>query len=161
MRTTRMQAPKHKTAAIVATAALGLATAGGAYAYWTTTGTGSGTATTGTSSAFQVATDAATGGPLTPGGPSQTVGIHVTNTNSGVQHLTSVDVSVANRDGSAWTAVPGCSAADYTVGTPSFKAGDIAAGATSDGTVTVTMNNLGTNQDACKSVTVPLYVAAG
>ena len=149
-----------KSKAIVATAAITVATVGGAYAYWTTTGTTSGSATTGTSSAFVVTTDAATGGPLTPGGPTQTVAFHVQNNNSGVQRLSNVAVTVATSTGAAWTAVPGCSAADYTIGTPSFTAGDIASGATKDGTVTITMNNLSTNQDACKSVTVPLYVSA-
>jgi hypothetical protein len=137
-----------------------LAVSGVAYAYWSTTGTGSGSATTGTSSVFAVTSDAATGGLLTPGGPTDTVAFHVKNNNSGVQRLTAVAVTVANSDGTEWTAAPGCSAADYTVGTPSFTAGDIAAGATKDGTVTISMNNLGTSQDGCKGVTVPLYIAA-
>src|SRR4051812_2750164 len=105
-----------KTKAAVLAGVLTVGIAGGAYAYWTTTGSGSGSATTGTSSVFAVTTDAATGSPLTPGGPTQTVAFHVANNNSGVQHLTAVAVTVANSDGSAWTAVNGCSAADYTVG---------------------------------------------
>jgi hypothetical protein len=149
-----------KITAVLGGVALTVATAGAAYAYWTTTGNGSGSATTGTSSAFVVTTDAATGALLTPGGPTQTVAFHVQNTNSGVQHLTAVAVTVANSNGTTWTSVPGCSAADYTVGTPSFTAGDIASGATSSGTVTITMNNLASSQDGCKLATVPLYVAA-
>jgi hypothetical protein len=39
-------------------------------------------------------------------------------------------------------------------------AGDILPGGTTNGTVTISMNNLSTSQDACKGVTVPLYVAA-
>ena len=149
-----------KTKALVGAGVLVIATAGGAYAYWSTTGNAAGSASTGTSSAFVVTTDAATGSPLTPGGPTQTVAFHVKNTNSGVQRLSAVTVTVATGTGAAWTAVAGCSAADYTVGTPTFTAGDIATNATVDGTVTVTMNNLGSNQDACKGVTVPLYVSA-
>ncbi len=135
-----------------------LATAGAAYAYWTTTGNGAGSATTGTSSAFQVTTDAATGAALSPGGSSQTVAFHVKNNNAGTQRLRTVTVTVANADASAWTSAPGCSAADFTVGTAAFTAGDVASGATTNGTVTVTMDNTGSNQDGCKSVTVPLYV---
>ncbi|MEO5708907.1 MAG: hypothetical protein ABIQ59_03700 [Nocardioidaceae bacterium] len=149
---------KAKVAVVAGVLTIGIA--GGAYAYWSTTGTGSGSATTGTSSLFVVTTDAATGGPLTPGGPTATVAFHVQNTNSGVQRLSAVAVTVATSTGAAWTAVSGCSSADYTVGTPTFTAGDIAPGATKDGTVTITMNNLGSNQDACKGAAVPLYVAA-
>ena len=149
-----------KITAAVGGVALTVATAGAAYAYWTTSGTGTGSASTGTSSAFEVTTDAATGGPLTPGGPTQTVAFHVKNNNSGVQRLQAVAVTVATSTGGTWNSVAGCSAADYTVGTPSFTAGDVAAGATVDGTVTISMNNLGSNQDGCKNATVPLYVAA-
>src|SRR6478735_3766720 len=156
----RAQKMTKKSTAIAAAAVLGLATAGGAYAYWTTTGSGTGTATTGTSTAFVVTTDGATGGLLSPGGPTQTVPFHIKNTNSGVQHLSAVAVSVALSNGADWTSVVGCSAADYTVGTPSFTAGDVASGATVDGTVTISMNNLASNQDGCKGAAVPLYVAA-
>ena len=159
MRALRFRTSKKRTA-IVAASVITVATAGGAYAYWSTSGNGAGAASTGTSSAFVVTTDAATGSSLTPGGPTQTVAFHVQNTNSGVQRLSAVAVTVATSTGAVWTSVPGCSAADFTVGTPSFTAGDIASGATTNGTVTITMNNLNSNQDACKSVTVPLYVAA-
>jgi hypothetical protein len=159
-RETAMRSLKKKSKLIVAGAAIiGLASSGVAYAYWTTSGNGSGSASTGASSAFAVTTDAATGGPLTPGGPSETVGFHVTNNNSGVQHLTAVAVTVANSDNTAWTAVSGCSSLDYTV-VPHFTAGDLAAGAIASGTVTITMNNLGSSQNGCQNATVPLYVAA-
>ncbi len=149
-----------KSRAFLAAAVVTVVTAGGAFAYWSSLGTATGSATTGTSSALVVTTDAATGNPLTPGGPTQTVAFHVTNANSGVQRLSAVSVTVAASGGAAWTAVAGCSAADYTVGTPAFTPGDIASGATVDGTVTITMKNLATNQDGCKSASVPLYVSA-
>jgi hypothetical protein len=155
-----MRLKKKSKTAIACVAIVGLTSSGVAYAYWTTSGNGSGSATTGTSSAFVVTTDSATGGPLTPGGPSETVGFHINNPNSGVQHLTTVAVTVANSGGTAWTAVTGCSSLDYTVGVPTFTAGDLAPGASATGTVTITMNNLGSPQDACKTVAVPLYVAA-
>ena len=151
---------KSRKATIVIGSTVGaLAIGGVAFAYWSTSGNGSGSAATGTSSEFVVSTDAATGDPLTPGGPTQTVGFHVQNTNSGVQRLSAVSVTVANSDGSTWTSGD-CSAADFSIGTPQFTPGDIAAGATKDGTVTISMNNLSTNQDDCKDVTVPLYVSA-
>ena len=159
MRALSFPKTKKSKAAVIA-GVITLATAGGAYAYWSSLGNATGAATTGTSSAFVVTTDTASGGPLTPGGPTQTVAFHVQNANSGVQRLTSVAVTVAASGGAAWTAVPGCSAADYTVGTPTFTAGDIASGSSTDGTVTITMKNLSTNQDACKNVSVPLYFSA-
>lgn len=155
-----MQLTKKSKAVVAGAALVGLAGSGTAYAYWTTSGSGTGSATTGTSSTFVVTTDAATGGLLTPGGPTDTVAFHVTNNNTGVQHLSAVSVIVAGAGGAAWTAVANCSAADYTVGTPVFTAGDVIAGATVDGTVTIKMNNLGTSQDGCKLATVPLYVSA-
>jgi len=151
---------KSRKFAIVAGSTVGaLAIGGVAFAYWTSEGNGSGSAATGTSSAFEVTTDAASGDLLTPGGPTDTVTFHVQNTNSGVQRLQAVSVVVANPDGSPWTSGD-CSEADYSIGTPSFTPGDIASGATKDGTVTISMNNLSTNQDDCKGVTVPLYVSA-
>lgn len=151
-----------KRVAIVGGTVAALLTGGVAYAYWTTSGNGSGSATTGTSSAFVVTTDAATGGPLTPGGAdNETVAFHVKNTNSGVQRLQTVTVTVANADGSAWVSAPGCSAADFTIGNPAFTPGDIESGNTADGTVTISMKNLTTSQNGCKGVTVPLYVVAG
>ena len=60
--------PKTKKGkALVVAGVITVATAGGAYAYWSSLGTGTGAASTGTSSAFVVTTDAATGGPLHPG----------------------------------------------------------------------------------------------
>src|SRR5919197_1561755 len=56
-------------------------TASAAFAYWTSLGSGSG---------------AATGGALTPGGPTDTIGFSVKNNNSGHQKLNKVDISVAN-----------------------------------------------------------------
>jgi hypothetical protein len=145
----------------ITTAALVAIGGGAAFAYWTTTGAGSGTAQTGDSVAFDVDTQTATGGALTPGGPTQTIGFTVTNPGSGTQYLTTVTAEVANADGSDWTAIPGCSAADYTVSTPTFTPGEIAAGGNKAGTVTIQMVNAeNRNQDACKKAQVPVYVEA-
>jgi hypothetical protein len=134
--------------------------AGLAYAYWTSTGTGTGSGTTGTSAGFTVASSGPTGGLLSPGGPSETVAFTVTNPGTGSQNLSSVVVTVASAGGAAWTAVAGCSSLDYTVGTPAITYGQVAPAGVTSGTVTVTMNNLGSNQDGCKLATVPLYFVA-
>ncbi|MGQ0629725.1 MAG: hypothetical protein ACT4P1_01685 [Sporichthyaceae bacterium] len=150
---------KSLTSGVVFAAVVALG-AGAAVAYWTSTGDGTGTGTTGSSTAFTVASSAATGGPLTPGGPTQTIAFTVTNPSTGHQNLSAVAVTVAGAGGAAWTAVAGCSAADYTVGTPSITYGDLGPGAVASGTVTLTMNNLPSSQDGCEGATVPLYIAA-
>lgn len=157
MRTTATKKRLLTIGAITAILVLG---GGAAFAYWTSTGTGSGSATTGDSVNFVVASSAATGGPLTPGGPAASVAFTVTNPGTGNQSLTDVTVSVANADGTDWTAVPGCSDLDYTIGTPVITYGDIAPAGVRSGTVTITMNNLASNQDACKNANVPLYFVA-
>jgi hypothetical protein len=151
---------KRTTTIAIVAAVLVLAGGGAAFAYWTSLGSGVGEATTGTSSPFTVTSLAPTGGPLSPGGPTETVAFTVVNPGSGTQRLTGVAVTVAASDGTAWTLVPGCSAADYTVGTPAITYGDLSTGASVSGTVTVTMNNLTTVQDACKNVVLPLYFLA-
>ncbi|WP_375479488.1 hypothetical protein [uncultured Jatrophihabitans sp.] len=151
---------KRRLAAFVAAAAV-IAVGGGiSFAYWTADGTGTGAATTGTSTGFTVAGGTPTGGPLAPGGGAESVPFTVTNPGAGEQLLSAVTATIANADGSAWTAVPGCSADDYTVATPVVGFGEIVAGGTSDGAVSVSMNDTGLNQDACQGVSVPLYFVA-
>lgn len=156
-----LKSRKSKVAvATVAVLALG---GGAAFAYWLSSGTGAGAGTTGVSTAFTVAGDGVTSGvALIPGGPSQTVGFTVTNPSTGNQYLTDVAVTVANADGTAWLAVPGCSAADYSIGaiTITGGAGDIAPAGTKSGTVVVSMTNLPSDQGACQGVAYPLYFVA-
>lgn len=151
---------KRRVSTAIAVAAVLTLGAGLAYAYWTSTGTGDGEANTGTSTAFVVESSPPTGGPLTPGGAAQSVAFSVTNPGTGSQDLANVEVTVANADGSEWIAVDGCSSLDYTLGTPVITYGQIAPGGVASGTVSITMNNLGTSQDACKTVDVPLYFVA-
>src|SRR3712207_6797700 len=108
---------------IVTTAVLAALGGGAAFAYWSSVGTGSGAAGTGTSVPFTVTSQAATGGPLSPGGPTQTVAFTVTNPGTGVQNLTAVDVAIP-ADWSVGTPLP-CTAADFTVGTASVTKGAI------------------------------------
>jgi hypothetical protein len=139
----------------------------GGYAYFTSTGTGSGSGSVGTSTAWQVTTDAAVGAALTPGGPSQTVGYHVKNNSTGYQSLANVAIKVANSNGTVWTAVAGCSKDDFNVGAGAgvtfndiALAGNIAPGATVNGTITLSMVDTGSNQDGCKLAAVPLHLSA-
>jgi hypothetical protein len=143
---------------IVTTAVLAAIGGGAAFAYWSATGTGDGEAEAGQSVPFTIASQAATGGPLSPGGPTQTVAFTVTNPGSGVQNLTAVAVTIPG-SWSAGTTLP-CTADDFTVGTASIAKGAINPAGVVSGTVTVTMKNLATNQDSCKGVTVPLAFAA-
>lgn len=149
---------RNKRTAIV-TAALVVVGGGAAFAYWTSVGTGTGSATTGSSTDFTIASEAPTGNPLAPGGTAQSIAFTVTNPGNGSQILQNVEVTVANADGSPW-AVTGCSMLDYSVGEPAIEYGEIAPGGSLSGTVTLTMNNLASNQDACKDKTVPLHFAA-
>lgn len=141
----------------VALAAIG---GGAAFAYWTATGTGNATAAAGGSTNFTV-TSSVAGAPLSPNGPAQTATFKVTNPGTGGQMLSTVAVTVAGTDGSAWTAVNGCSAADFAVGSPNFTATEIPAGGEVTGTVTLQMiDRPGVNQDGCKGAAVPLHFAA-
>lgn len=168
-----------KKRAVVLAVVGSLAVSAGAYAYFTSTGTGSGSATVGTSSAFVIAANAPSGGPLTPGGTTeQTIAYSVTNPSSGRQNLAKVTVRVANSngtaweptnaDGSLWTQTNGCSAADFRVnGAPAGdpyedteNARNLTAGEVVNNTVTIKMVNRDANQDACKDTAPPLYLAA-
>jgi hypothetical protein len=153
---------RNKRVTMIAVVTVLLLAAGGgtAFAFWTASGSGAGVASTGTSSAFTVTSTAPTGGPLTPGGTSETIAFTVTNPGTGSEKVSSVVASVATGTGTAWTAVVGCSALDYSVGTPTIVYGEIAGGATLSGTVTLTMIDRAASQDACKSASVPLYFVA-
>ena len=181
-----------RTAVLLAVASAAVIAAVGAYAYWTTTGTGQGSATTGTDTKWAVTTDAATvANALTPGGPSQTVAYHVKNNSTGVQALFNVNVQIATSSNTDPTSTPGvwssqgnlskpeCNKGDFELsvdgttwaaaGDPiddTELAGDVASGATVDGTFYIRMINkpssggAGNNQDNCKSVSVPLFLDA-
>lgn len=129
-------------------------TGGIAFAYWTSTGSGTGTATTDTSTAWDVQVDEVDLDNLSPNGPTNTIPFSVQNDSSGVQNLQATVASVVN------TSNGGCTAADFAVSATTITYGDVASGATVNGTFTVQMINTALNQDACKSVTVNLKVDA-
>lgn len=146
----------------ITTAALLVAGGGSAaFAYWTAAGEGTGSAATGTTTAFEVVTTGTADAALTPGGLAQTHDFSVTNPGDGLQNLTSVSVVIDPAWSSKTAGVAGtCTPADYTVSDPTIALRELEAGETVEGTFTVAMKNLTTNQDACKGVTVPLIITA-
>jgi hypothetical protein len=155
-----INARKNRIALVAVTTVALVAVSAIAYAFWSSDGDGAGAGATGTSAEFVVTSSAATGPALKPGAGEQSIAFAVENPSDGAQMLSNVAVTVANADGSAWTSVAGCSAADYTVGVPAITYADMAAGSTAAGTVTLTMVNSGTDQDGCKGAAVPLYFLA-
>ena len=157
---------RKKLAAIAIVAGVGLA-ASAAFAFWTTTGNGTGSGTVGTDTEWDVTSTAATGGPLTPGGPLQDVAFKVENDSTGHQKLNSVVVLVANADGSPWDGFGDCSALDFSVGGAAPGTAytfnpdlDLAGGANYTNTISLAMVNRNADQNACRGLTVPLYFAA-
>src|SRR4051812_8071211 len=139
-------------AGVVGSSALAVA----AFAYFTSSGSGTGSAAVGTASPWQVDVAAPTGGPVYPGSGSEDLAYTITNTSSGHQQLESISASVASSGGNVThngTAVAGCSASWFTaVNHPPTLPSNVAGGGQRGGSVTVTMQDSGTNQDACKSV---------
>ena len=150
-----------RRATVVAMTAVLVLVGGLAFAYWTSSGSGTGTGSTGGGTEFTVSDDGVTGPDLTPGGPNQTIAFTVHNTGTGTQDLTSLTVIVADENGDPWVSDPvGCTAADYALGTPTITYDQIPGGGSISGTVTLTMNDLPSNQNACKGLDVPLYFTA-
>jgi len=170
-----------KLAAIAITAGVAL-TASAAFAYWTSSGSGTGSATAGSDSEWVVASTTPSDAPLlTPGGPTDTINFSVTNASTGHQQLDSVEISVANADGTPWDGLGNCSAADFSVGgadagdtysvSPHADLAPASAALTTDtysSTVSLQMVNRtdavagdgSGNQDDCRGVSVPLYISA-
>jgi ABC-type glycerol-3-phosphate transport system substrate-binding protein len=138
---------------------LGLGGAGMAYAYWTNVGSGDGSATTGTNSPVTVV-QTSTVSAMYPGDTAQTLAGTFNNPNPGATYVAQVTVAI-DGTGSAATALAfptGCSAADYTLVQPAATNADVLANDTSTwGGGSIRMNNLATNQDACKNVVVHLH----
>ena len=138
-----------------------LAISAAAIAYWTTSGSGTGSGTTGTAAAVTV-TQVGTITGLVPGGAAQAVDFKISNPQTTPQYVTDVTYSIASIKKADNTDATGCSAADFTLVQPAFAAADLAAGDTafSPSGATIAMNNLATNQNGCKNVTVNLAFSA-
>lgn len=159
-----MSRKKRLTITAAVTAALLVAGGGAAFAYWTAYGSGTGTATTGTTTNFTITSTTSggsTGGSLTPGGPPQTITFTVTNPGAGKQKLSTITPTITSATAPNVFPTTGCTAADYYFGTPSVIYGEIAAGGTLSGSVTLTMNDSTTDQDGCKGLTIPVLITAG
>jgi hypothetical protein len=130
-----------------------LATAGVAIAYFTSTGSGTGSATVGSSTPLSVTFGTVTG-TMYPGSGTSTLPYTITNPSAGHQNLAATTATVVN-DGAgnikdAGIAVPGCLATWFTATNSSPAAVDLAGGASTTGSVAVTMANAAANQDPCQ-----------
>jgi hypothetical protein len=142
-----------------------LAVAGGAYAYFSSNGSGTGSATVGTATNFTVTAQAATGS-MYPGAGSSTFTYVVNNPGTGAENVTGTTATVASSGGNildGGTPVSGCSASWFTASNtaPTGLPQDLAGGTSStSGSVTVTMSDSGTNQDACKGHSPQITISA-
>lgn len=151
---------------------VGLVIVGGvaAYAYFTSTGSGSGTASVGTATNWDVDVTVGTD-TLYPGHGSDGITVDVTNVGSGNQLL---DQLVATIDAPTAPAGPACTADDFALSGGSWVISNGGKTATlstlsqdldptdtyTENTLSVSMNNLPTNQDDCQGATVNLSVDA-
>ena len=149
-----------KPVAIVSLLVASLVIGGIAFAYWTTTGSGTGSATTGTAASVVVKqTGTPTG--LYPGGSSALSGTF-DNPNTGAVFVTAVTASVTPFSVQADTGKPACTQADFSITGTAPVAANVPAGTTVGAWTGLTLNmtNSATNQDNCKSITVPITYAA-
>ena len=149
---------RRRTKIAVLTTAFVVIASGAAYAYWTTSGSGTGTATTGTNAAVVVTQDAFSSALLYPGATVPLTG-KFNNPNPGNAYVTAVTATGYTIDAGH----SGCSATgNYTLGGTSNTPGSIPPGNGVGGWsgLTLTMNNLGTNQDACKGAILTITYAS-
>jgi hypothetical protein len=149
-----MRFTKRSRTIMAGAAVAGLASAGIAYAYWTTTGTGTATATTGTVVGITV-NETTSASNLYPGGPARPIAGNFNNTNAGAVYVASVTAALG-------TLPTGCLPADFTIAGTAPVNANVAAG-TGVGSwsgLTITMNNTGVSQNACKASTIPLVLTS-
>jgi hypothetical protein len=148
----------------------------GAYAYWTTSGSGTGTATVGTDADNLVLHGLVTD-LMYPGGPGRTVSFTVdnpSNFNQSVSNIHLVDVdayaSAADRTNEV-NELAGCGGPNSA--TSDFQMADVPVAPATDGDIqpnasgqaltatgTLFMNNLDSNQDACKDAFLTLNLTS-
>ncbi|HUA47750.1 MAG TPA: hypothetical protein VMA77_21105 [Solirubrobacteraceae bacterium] len=164
---------KKRVAVIGALAAL--VAAGGAYAYFTGgSGSVTGSGTVGTSTALSVTTGTAswsgTLSALYPGASNDTeyLPFTVTNNGSGHQAVSAITATVlADANGYAETStggsIAGCLASWFTATVDSSDTSlpaDLAAGATYTGKIDLTMQDVNTSQNSCKSAAPAVTISA-
>ncbi|MDX6374831.1 MAG: hypothetical protein QOD98_3819 [Nocardioidaceae bacterium] len=152
---------KNKTKVVVLATALVVIAGGAAFAYWTAGGSGTGTAATGTSSSVTVVQTSSISA-MYPGEGTRALSGNFNNPNPGNTYVTAVTATGYTIDATHVTA--GCIVSDgnYTLGGTSNTPGDVPAGNAKGAWsgLTIQMNNLGTNQDACKGATVTITYAS-
>jgi hypothetical protein len=145
-------------------AIVSLALAGAAIAYFTSTGSGTGTASVGNASNWTVNVATPSGGPLYPGAGSQTFQYTVTNAGSGHQQLNATATSVpGDANGDILTSgapQAGCKAIWFTAANTPVAPTNLAGGASVTSSVTVTMQDSNTNQNACQGKSPDVKVDA-
>lgn len=153
-----------KKRALVLGVVAALAVAGIAIAYFTSTGSGTGSATVGSATAFKVTVSAATGGPLYPGSGSESLAYSVKNEGAGAQNVNSTSATVASDEAGDITQggepVEGCKASWFTATDTSPAPVNLKGGESASGSVEVTMQDSGSNQDACQGASPDITVSA-
>ncbi len=138
-----------------------LALAGGAFAYFTSSGSAGGYASVGTNNPLSVTLGHDSTGVLYPGSGTETLSFSITNPNAGNVQLSGVTAAVTSAadgnviDANTSAEASGCAAWWFTA-TPNVN-GTLpyvmpAGGPAVTGSVAVTMQDSGGNQDACQGV---------
>jgi hypothetical protein len=147
-----------KGIALLATLAVAVVAAVGAYAYWTASGTGSGTASVGTDAGVTI-NNFGFSGALYPG-HSVTVTFDIVNNSANTKAKVGkvvADTSGGNTNGISGLPV-GCSAADFHFADVTVNT-EIGESATDSGvTGTLSMDDTAVNQDACKNAAPVLHL---
>jgi hypothetical protein len=166
-----MKLKSKRTLVLIGVLAVAVFSAVGAYAYWTSTGSGSGSATVGTDSGVVLHGSAA--GLLYPAGPGRTVSFSVDNASSGNQSVSNIHlVSVDAFSDAGWTLpISGCGGPNSA--SSDFQMADVPVNPATDGNIlagasgqplaatgTLYMNNLASNQNACKNAFLRLNLTS-
>ena len=134
--------------------------AGMAIAYWTATGIGAGNAATGTTSSITV-NQTVSPTNLAPGGSVALSG-NFNNPNSSKVYVAAVTATVTPFSLQADVGKPACTEADFTItGTAPVGAEILTGNAVGSWSgLSLNMIDAATNQDNCKSITVPITYAS-
>lgn len=155
---------KQKYVAVGSAAIILAAGSGAAYAYWTNSGSGTGTAKTGDNNPVTITqTSVVTG--LYPGGSAVNLVGTIHNGNSGPVYVNIVTPTITAITNTADNSASSCAATTGPTGnftlTPGTVATDLATGDTTGQDLgTIKLNDLSSNQDACKNVTIALSYAS-
>ena len=151
-------------------ATLGAAVLGGggmlAFAYFTSTGSGTGNGTVGSASHWTVTAGSPTGPGLLPGSGTDTVTYTVTNPGSGHQGFTTTTAAMTtDNSGGVFDTVQGkfvdgCLASWFTVSNTPPAAADVPGGGSVNGSLTISLNNVNSSQDACQGLSPQVTINA-